>query len=73
MGIFNSILELGSSFWAEPGSMQANLHTYAPIKDVLYHLGLGALIPLPGLHFTQKSGTIMSLSIGAALHWSTLS
>jgi len=60
-------------FSCKLGSTQANLHTYAPIKDVLYHLGPGALVPLSGLNFTQKSGTIMSLSIGAAFHWSSLS
>ena len=59
-------------FSCKQGSTQANLHTYAPIKDVLYHLGSTALVPL-SMPTEQKLGAVMSLSIDAALHWTTLS
>ena len=48
---------------------QANLYAYAPIKDVLYHLDArdGSIA-----NCIQKSATAMSLSIDAALHWTTM-
>ena len=59
-------------FSCKQGSTQlANLYTYAPINQG--HLGPDALIPLSRLNFMQKSGTIMSLSIDAALHWLIMS